>query len=285
MVLASFLAVLGLGQGAVVISGGLDLSIPWTITFTGVLLTGITSAYPAASHGPSLSFWQLELLSARSNGIGIVVLGLPAIVMTLAMNGILQSSRARLQQWHPYRRGAVSLQWFMTGRLVGLAPSAWSLIIFAILATLLLSRTTFGRRLYAVGNSQRRLGCRVLASAGIVGVYALSGLCSAIVGSYARWVCDHGLAWYGRPVPAPIHCRRRSRGHSYFRRSGSLSRDPWWCSAADGYQYSLCGNDTSAGDARDNPRHHRTGRHYRFTREQVLNLAGTQFSANRRGNL
>jgi len=35
MVLGSFLAVLGLGQGAVVISGGLDLSIPWTVTITG----------------------------------------------------------------------------------------------------------------------------------------------------------------------------------------------------------------------------------------------------------
>ncbi len=46
LILASFLAVLGLGQGVVVISGGLDLSIPWTVAFTGVLMTGMFRTIP-----------------------------------------------------------------------------------------------------------------------------------------------------------------------------------------------------------------------------------------------
>ena len=183
MVLASFLAVLGLGQGAVVISGGLDLSIPWTVTFTGVLLTGITSANPAAIAWAIPFVLAIGALIGAANGIGVVVLGLPAIVMTLAMNGIIQAVALVYSNGTPTGVAPVSLQWFMTGKLVGLAPSAWALIIFAIFATLLLSRTTFGRRLYAVGNSQEAARLSGVGTGRVlIGVYALSGLCSAIVG-------------------------------------------------------------------------------------------------------
>ena len=39
LVFATFLAVLGLGQGAVVMAGGLDLSVAWTITFPAIVVT------------------------------------------------------------------------------------------------------------------------------------------------------------------------------------------------------------------------------------------------------
>jgi ribose transport system permease protein len=183
MVLGSFLAVLGLGQGVVVISGGLDLSIPWTVTITGVLLTGLTSAHPAAAAWAIPFVLAVGALVGAVNGIGIVIVGLPAIVMTLAMNGILQAIALVYSSGTPTGVAPTSLQWFMTGQLGGLAPVAWSLVLFAVLATLLLSRTTFGRRLYAVGNSQEAAR---LSGVGVgrvlIGVYTISGLCSAIVG-------------------------------------------------------------------------------------------------------
>jgi ribose transport system permease protein len=183
MVLTSFLAILGLGQGAVVISGGLDLSIPWTIAFIGVLLTGITS------HNPELTAWAIPivlsvgLFTGVINGLGIVVFGLPAFVMTLAMNGILQTAALVYSNATPVGLAPRWLQWFMAGKLLGLAPIAWSLVLFALISILLLSRTTFARRLYAIGNSSeaaRLSGVRV--GLVLVCVYALSGLCSAIVG-------------------------------------------------------------------------------------------------------
>jgi hypothetical protein len=41
IVLSSFLAVLALRQGTVILTGGLDLSVLWTIGFTGILLAGM----------------------------------------------------------------------------------------------------------------------------------------------------------------------------------------------------------------------------------------------------
>ena len=45
---ASFLAVLALGQGAVILTGGLDLSVPWTIGLCGILLAGMVKGSDAA---------------------------------------------------------------------------------------------------------------------------------------------------------------------------------------------------------------------------------------------
>ena len=43
LVLSSFLLILALGQGAVILTGGLDLSVPWTIGLCGILLAGIVN--------------------------------------------------------------------------------------------------------------------------------------------------------------------------------------------------------------------------------------------------
>ena len=47
-VLSTFLAILALGQGTVILTGGLDLSVPWTIGIAGILLAGIVNGSDAA---------------------------------------------------------------------------------------------------------------------------------------------------------------------------------------------------------------------------------------------
>ncbi|MFP6687853.1 MAG: ABC transporter permease, partial [Alphaproteobacteria bacterium] len=59
----------------------------------------------------------------------------------------------------------------------------WLLIVFVAAAIIILHRTTFGRRIFALGSSQRvslLSGVRVDRTA--IGVYALSGFCSALAG-------------------------------------------------------------------------------------------------------
>ena len=185
IVLASFLAVLALGQGTVILTGGLDLSVPWTIGF---------SRHPARRHRPGLRPGA-GLCAARScsaspcviglvNGIGIVVLGLSPIVVTLAMNGVLQGAALLYSGGTPAGFSSPLLRWFMTARLWwGVTPVVLFVIAFVIFAVVFLSRTPFGRRVYGIGN-----GVRVAALSGIavgrtlVGVYVLSAVCAAIVG-------------------------------------------------------------------------------------------------------
>jgi len=56
-------------------------------------------------------------------------------------------------------------------------------VAFVVVAVLLLGRTAFGRRIYAVGNGERVAALSgVSVGRTLIGVYMLSGLCSAIVG-------------------------------------------------------------------------------------------------------
>ena len=103
IVLASFLAVLALGQGTVILTGGLDLSVPWTIGFSGILLAGIVQGSDAALIYALPIVLGIAVVIGLVNGVGIVVLGLSPIVVTLAMNGVLQGAALLYSQRHAGR--------------------------------------------------------------------------------------------------------------------------------------------------------------------------------------
>jgi ribose transport system permease protein len=183
VVLSCFLAILALGQGTVILTGGLDLSLPWTIALSAILLAGITNG----ANGPAI--WAIPVvlilgaLVGLFNGMGIVLLGLPPIVVTLATNGILEGLALVYCNGTPGGFAPPSLHWLMTGRLLGPTPIVWLMVLFVIASTLLLGRTTFGRRVYAVGNNAKVAYLSgVNVGPTLIGAYVLSGLCSALVG-------------------------------------------------------------------------------------------------------
>jgi ribose transport system permease protein len=183
VVLSSFLIVLALGQGTVILTGGLDLSVPWVIGFCGILAAGLISGSNAASIWVIPMVLVIGALIGMVNGLGVVVLGLPPIVITLAMNGILQGAALVYSNGTPDGFSSPALHWFMTGHLAGFAPVVLFIIAFVVGYVILLGGTVFGRRVYAVGNSitvAHLSGVNVPRT--LVLVYALSGLCSAIVG-------------------------------------------------------------------------------------------------------
>lgn len=183
LVLSSFLLILALGQGTVILTGGLDLSVPWIIGLCGILLTGMVNG----QDGPLVYALPLVLaigaLIGALNGIGVAILGLSPIVMTLAMNGILQGAALLYSQGTPAGYSAPLMRWFMTARPLGVTPVVWLVIAFVAASVVLLTRTPFGRRVYGIGNGQR-----VAALSGIdvdrtlIAVYMLSGFCAALVG-------------------------------------------------------------------------------------------------------
>jgi ribose transport system permease protein len=183
LVLTSFLAILGLGQGAVILTGGLDLSVPWSIAFCGILLTGMVQGQDEPALWAIPLVLVVGLLIGLWNGLGVVILGIHPIVITLATNGILQGLALVYSNGTPQGWAPPALRGFMNGKFLGLAPGAWFLMAFIVVAILVLSRTPFGRRVYAVGNSIR---VAKLSGVGVgqtlLGVYVLSGFCSALVG-------------------------------------------------------------------------------------------------------
>jgi ribose transport system permease protein len=186
---ASFLAILGLGQGVVVLVGGLDLSVVWTITFTAIIATTPFCGDQGACYGTQEALWPIPLalvvgaLIGLVNGSLVVGFRLSPVVVTLAVGGALEGLSLL------YNRGAQGggvpavLKNFVTERIGGLPLVIWLFPVFVIAATLLLNRSGWGRRLYAVGNSEwvaKLSGVRT--ERVIIGAYVLSGFCSALMG-------------------------------------------------------------------------------------------------------
>ena len=183
VVLGSFLAILAVGQGAVILTGGLDLSIPWTIALSGIVVAGLIEG------SDQVALWAIPLGLLIGLGIGIfnasgiVFLGLSPIIMTLATNGILQGLALVYSGGTPDGFASPSMRWFMSGKLLGLTPVTWFMIPFVIFALLLFTKTAFGRRLYAVGNSRLVSHLSgVAVGKTLFGVYILSGVCAALTG-------------------------------------------------------------------------------------------------------
>jgi ribose transport system permease protein len=183
IVLSCFLAILALGQGAVILTGGLDLSLPWTIGLSGILLAGIVQGSdPALIYALPIVI-VVALVIGFINGFGVVALGISPIVMTLATNGILQGLALLFSNGTPAGFSSPLLRWFMTGKLLGATPVVFFIILFVIVATTLLAQTPFGRRIYAVGNSARAARLSgVPVGRTLIGVYMLSSLCAGLVG-------------------------------------------------------------------------------------------------------
>ncbi|UVC15011.1 ABC transporter permease subunit [Mesorhizobium onobrychidis] len=182
-VLSSFLAILALGQGSVILTGGLDLSVPWTIGLSGILLAGIVNGSDAALAYALPAVLVIACLVGLANGIGIVLLGISPIVMTLATNGILQGFALLYSQGTPAGFSSPMLRWFMTGKIFALTPVVLFMVAFVVFAVLLLGRTAFGRRVYGIGNSLRAAQLSGIAvGRTLILVYMLSAVCAAIVG-------------------------------------------------------------------------------------------------------
>lgn len=183
IVLSSFLAILALGQGTVILTGGLDLSVPWTIGLCGILLAGMVKGSDVALIYALPTVLIIGCTIGLVNGLGIVVLGLSPIVMTLATNGILQGIALIYSNGTPDGFSSPMLRWLMTSRDLGFTPVVVLVLIVVFLGVLLLGRTPFGRRVYGIGNGQRVAQLSGIAvDRTLVLVYVLSGFCAALVG-------------------------------------------------------------------------------------------------------
>ncbi|RYF84184.1 MAG: ABC transporter permease [Comamonadaceae bacterium] len=183
LVLAAMPAVIVLGQGIVILSGGLDMSMPWMVTLAGVMIAGMSQGSDAALLWTVPAVLMIAAAIGAANGIGIAVLGISPIVMTLAMGGILQAAALVYSGGSPVSLVPKALHWMMRGELLGLSPVVWLLAPFVVGATVLLTRTTFGRRLFAVGNGVRAAELSGVPVAGVlIACYAISAVCAACVG-------------------------------------------------------------------------------------------------------
>lgn len=198
--LSAFLGIVAGGQTLVIVSGGIDLSVGAIVSFADVLVAELYLLHV----GPYIAI--LITLGAGAlmglvNGMGIILLKIPPLIMTFALGFVIDGLALIITGGAPSGTVPQILTMLGSGTIGSILPIIlipW--VVYASLIYLLMHRMTFGRYLYAMGQSRS-----VARMAGIpnksvtLGVYILSALSATLSGLLLSGFS--GVAYLGIGTP------------------------------------------------------------------------------------
>jgi erythritol transport system permease protein len=196
----AFNAIIALGMLLVILNAGIDLSVGSTVGLTGAvagnLFRGLNLPLTDVIMIPKV--WVVVVLCVAVgmlvgliNGLLISRLHLAPFIVTL---GMLYVARGLTQvllngqnitdelRGQPGLNNTGFLETFAS-RPLGIPLSAWVMVLLAVAFSVLLTRTPFGRWLYATGSNSRAAQLSGVPVHRVqTRIYVLSGMCAAIVG-------------------------------------------------------------------------------------------------------
>ena len=154
LVISCFLGIICVGQTMIILTGGADLSVAFTVTFSACVFA---ETFTSTGNGliSFLATIGAALIIGLLKGLGVAILGITAMVMTLATNSILMSTT------FIYTKGVLKgtspsfLTTLAKGSIFGIRYVVLVWIVVGIIVTFLLKKTIFGRKIYAIGSSLR----------------------------------------------------------------------------------------------------------------------------------
>lgn len=197
LTMSALLGFVAIGQTLVVISGddGLDLSVGGVMSLGAIMAYTIMAGNNANFFPALLIVLGVGALFGLMNAVGVVFLKIPALVMTLAMANVLTSVQQLYTGGNPTGAPAPMATEVATSKALPFLP--WIAVLWIgviIVVHLFLTRTSYGKQLYATGankNAAYLAGVRVKKIRLIT--YMLCGVLSAFAGF---WLCSYNGVVY-----------------------------------------------------------------------------------------
>jgi len=219
----SFIGVIAIGQTLLMISGAFDLSVGSTAGLAAIVcsyaMVKLSLPVPIAI----LAGLGVGALVGLLNSFSVLKLGVPAFISTLGMMYIAKGITFLISKGYTIYPLPDAISTFGTAEPFN---TSWSFVIFIVLgviAHIVLSKTTFGRKLYAVGGNPEvaRLAGISPAKIQLTG-FILVGMCASLGGMLlmARIVTGNptiGLGWEMNVIAGVV-----IGGVSLFGGSGSI---------------------------------------------------------------
>jgi ribose transport system permease protein len=203
---ASFLGVIATGMMLVILLGQIDLSVPWTVA-VGAMMASAAAAYGPAGDVLAIPFGVVCGMGiGLVNGIGVAYLRIPSMIVTLAVNAVAQGLMVVYTGgYSPQDSASPAMRWLATGALIPGVPNAvlvWALVGAATVFAL--SRMSFGRKVYAIGNRERAAYLSGVDTRKVVmAAFAISGSLSAFGGVLLAGYASKAAQSMGDPYLLP----------------------------------------------------------------------------------
>ncbi|MEU4743516.1 ABC transporter permease [Actinosynnema sp. NPDC023658] len=178
--LAAAIGVVSVGMTFVIISGGIDLSVGSIVALSGVWMTTVATQ----SYGPVVMVLCALLVGLGCGLVNGLLISYGKIVPFIATLAMYASAKGLAERLSGRRTQVVTETGFTTffrGDVLGIPVLIWMLAAVFAVGWVLLNRTTFGRRTFAVGGNAeaaRLAGIDVRRHTALV--YGIAGLCCGI---------------------------------------------------------------------------------------------------------
>jgi len=204
--IASFLGIIAAGQMAVILTGNIDLSIPWTLNLSAVVATSIMAGQDSNLPLGIAVALGVGLLVGLVNGIGVAYLRVPSMVLTLGVNAVLKGITVVYTGSAPqFQQTPELLSKAATEVLFGFLPI--SVIVWGVVSLihyLVLSRSGLGRKTYAVGNNEIVAYLSGIKTPRVlIMVFMLSGVLNALAGLLLAGNAGRSFNEMGDPYMLP----------------------------------------------------------------------------------
>ncbi|MCX7967795.1 MAG: ATP-binding cassette domain-containing protein [Armatimonadetes bacterium] len=136
----------------VILSGNLDLSIG-SVLGACAMAAGHLAKAELPLYLVVLLALSLGAAIGIVNGTLVTRLAIPSIIVTLGMMGIVRGTMIVLTKGYWVIGLPESFRWLGTGKILGVPVPIWIAMTVLLLGWFLLSRTEWGRDLYAIGNN------------------------------------------------------------------------------------------------------------------------------------
>lgn len=206
MRLAAFLGIIAAGQMAVVLTGNIDLSIPWTLNLSAVIATSVAAGQDDRLLLGIAAGLSVGVIVGLVNGIGVAYLRIPSMVLTLGMNAVLKGitvvytgSAPQFQQTPELLTKAATTILF---DFLPVSVILWALV--SLFYYLVLNRSGLGRKTYAVGNNEIAAYLSGIKTPRVlIMVFVFSGVLNALAGLLLAGNAGRSFNEMGTPFLLP----------------------------------------------------------------------------------
>lgn len=178
-----------IGQGFVIMTGGIDLSAGSMIALLGVVFVDMVGKFGVPWPVAILITILIGTLMGLAHGLLITRLRMQPFVVTLCglliYRGVARGYTGEATAGFPFGASYPQLEWLTIGRSFGVPHSFCAMIIIAVICWFVLHRSVFGRHLQAVGKNEdaaRYSGIRT--GLVITSAYVICAILTAIAAVY-----------------------------------------------------------------------------------------------------
>lgn len=175
-------ALLAFGMTFVLIIGGIDLTVGSVVGASGVAVVMLMEAGVGMIPAIIMAL-LLGAVIGLINGTIISTTGMPAFIVTLSMQGVIRGVAYIITDGRSVASGNKVFTSMGNGYLFGIPNPIYIMVIVMAIVSVILYKTKFGRRMYAVGGNPlaaRFSGIKIKSLT--VKVYVISALLSALAG-------------------------------------------------------------------------------------------------------